>query len=264
MLPRVSLVKSDNAEYLLFSTGDLISNALFRSGKWADHLVQISKLILKDEVEPVVLDVGANLGAFMIPLARLIDSVGGKIIGFEPQRIVYYQLCGNIVLNRLENCHVFNQAVGHYDGLIDVPEVDYSRNGNVGAFSIESEFRQREGIEGSMRAQKHEVQILMLDTLKLEKSPALIKIDVEGYEANVLRGGLKFLRQHRYPPVLFEAWAGAWFEVRRKELFDLFVSMGYQIFPISGADYLAQHPERGVTLSFSRNENGHVNISRAG
>ena len=141
MLPRVSLVKSDDAEYLLFSTGDLISNALFRTGKWADHLIRISSLLLRDETEPLVLDIGANLGAFMIPLARIIDSVGGKLIGFEPQRIVYYQLFGNIVLNRPENCRVFNQAVGHYEGVIEIPEIDYSTNGNIGAFSIEKEYR---------------------------------------------------------------------------------------------------------------------------
>lgn len=263
MLPRVSLVKSNDAEYLLFSTGDLISNALFRTGKWADHLIRISSLLLRDETEPLVLDIGANLGAFMIPLARIIDSVGGKLIGFEPQRIVYYQLCGNIVLNRLENCRVFNQAVGHYEGVIEIPEIDYSTNGNIGAFSIEKEYRQREGIENSIRIQTCEVQMLTLDSLRLEKSPALIKIDVEGYEANVLRGGLDFFRRHEYPPVLFEAWAGEWFDKRRNELFDLFISMGYQIFSISGFDYLAQHSIRGAALSFTKVQDGRINISKS-
>jgi len=56
---------------------------------------------------------------------------------FEPQRIIYYQLCGNIVLNRLDNFRAFNQAVGDSDGDIEMPEINYENNVNIGAFSLE-------------------------------------------------------------------------------------------------------------------------------
>jgi hypothetical protein len=72
MLPRISKVECDDANYLLFSTSDVISNTLFKFGKWEDHLLKISKFILDGVDRPLVLDVGANLGAYSIPLAKAI------------------------------------------------------------------------------------------------------------------------------------------------------------------------------------------------
>ena len=56
---------------------------------------------------PLVLDIGANLGAYAIPVAKKIASARGVVYAYEPQRIVYYQLCGNIFLNSLDNVHAF-------------------------------------------------------------------------------------------------------------------------------------------------------------
>jgi FkbM family methyltransferase len=262
MLPRVNLIRGEGSDYLLFSTNDLISTSIYKTGKWADHLVRISSLLIDGLSEPLILDIGANLGAYMIPLAKILDKAGGEIIGFEPQRIVFYQLCGNIVLNRLENCQAFNMAIGDDEGFVEIPEIDYQSNGNVGAFSLQQEYRIREGVEGSMKSKTTKVEMKSLDSLNLSKSPALIKMDVEGYEINVIRGGSEFLKKHHFPPILFEAWTGAWFESRRKELFEEISRLGYRIDAIGGADYLAQHSQNPPSLSFSAKEGGGVHISR--
>lgn len=262
MLPRASQIRCEDADYLLFSTGDLISNILFRTGQWEHHLQVISSLFYGAVEKPLVLDVGANIGAYSIPIAKKIQSAGGAVFAFEPQRIVYYQLCGNVVINSLENYHAIHQAIGDYDGVVDIPEVDYSTNLNVGAFSLNEEFRKFHDIEESMKPQKSRVPMAKLDSLNLERSVSLIKIDVEGHEENVIRGGVKLLEQHGFPPIIFEAWDFDWYKNRKKRLLDLIESLGYRITPINTTDFVAQHANYPVQADFEIRDDGTFAMTR--
>ncbi|QXZ10878.1 FkbM family methyltransferase [Comamonas sp. Y33R10-2] len=243
MLPRVSRVEGQGADYLVFAGRDLISNELFRNGVWEAHMLSLARLFFQDQDAPLVLDIGANLGAFSIPIAKELQAIGGQVLAFEPQRIVYYQLCANIFINRLDNCVAMQQALGSERKIIDIPEVDYSINENIGAFSLQRNFREIHGIESAMKVQTHTVPMIRLDELDIHKSPCLIKIDVEGLEAEVLNGGRDFLRKHGYPPILFEAWNHAWFDQGREELMALMAELGYRVQRLAGIEYLAQHPQ---------------------
>ena len=136
MLPTVTLVPCKDLNFLLFDTNDLISANLKKIGVWEDGLVEISKFLLHSIPQPLVLDIGANLGAYCVPLAKEIASSGGLIFAYEPQRIVYYQLCGNIFVNSLDNIFAFNLALGDESGVVQIPENNYSICENIGAFSI--------------------------------------------------------------------------------------------------------------------------------
>jgi hypothetical protein len=57
MLPRISQVECNDANYLLFSTNDAISTALFKTGKWEEHLLKISKMFIHEIDAPLVIDV---------------------------------------------------------------------------------------------------------------------------------------------------------------------------------------------------------------
>jgi FkbM family methyltransferase len=241
MLPRVNMVRCDNADYLLFSSPDSISDTIYRAGTWAEPLIAMSRMFYADVASPLILDVGANLGGYCIPIAKEIAGAGGSVYAFEPQRIVFYQLCGNAFLNRLDNIHAFMMAIGEDDGMINIPDVDYGASTNIGAFSLD------ENIRNTLNAIKFvgqigdEVRISRLDSLTLPKSPCLIKIDVEGLELKVLRGGRKFLHDNRYPPILLEAWQLDWFVEQRLALFGFLHELGYTTFEI-GQDVVAQHP----------------------
>lgn len=262
MLPRISKVECDNADYLLFSTSDLISNTLFKTGKWEEHLLDITNFFISEIENPLILDIGANLGAYSIPLAKSLQNKGGKIIAFEPQRIVYYQLCANVILNRLENYYAINSAVGKSNGEIEMPEIDYEKNTNIGAFSIEKKYREFQGVEGSMKKFNTKVPLINLDSFDIEKSPALIKIDVEGYELEVLKGAVDFLDKSDYPPLLFEAWSFDWFKEERIELLTFAQKLGYEITTFGTDDYIAQHPKNPVKIEFTVNSDGIINMTK--
>ncbi|PUE59831.1 hypothetical protein B9Z44_09725 [Limnohabitans curvus] len=131
MLPRVNNIRTETGEFLLFSTEDYISRHLYAKGSWDPHLLTISRLIYKKLSTPVILDIGANLGAYSVPVAREIMETGGQIYAFEPQRIVYYQLCGNVVLNRLDNVFTYNVALGSTERQIEIPALDFEQSDNV-------------------------------------------------------------------------------------------------------------------------------------
>ena len=136
MLPIVNLIPCNDVNFLLFDTNDAISTFLKADGVWEESLLRLSKVLLLGIPQPLVLDIGANLGAYCVPLVKEIASRGGLIFAWEPQRIVYYQLCANIFVNSLDNIFAFNLALGDESGVVQIPENNYSICENIGAFSI--------------------------------------------------------------------------------------------------------------------------------
>ncbi|WP_066801713.1 FkbM family methyltransferase [Moraxella oblonga] len=163
MLPRINLIKGRDADFLLSVNDTIISQHIYQHGVWEDHILNVSKLFLADIKHPWVIDIGANLGAFTIPIAKHIAPYGGVVSSFEPQRVVYYQLCGNIFLNRLDNCYAYQYALGEQDKLIDIVEVDFNQASNVGAYSLKAEYTALENIH--LTKNKHPVQQIRLDNL---------------------------------------------------------------------------------------------------
>ena len=73
-----------------------------------------------------VIDGGANIGAFTIPLAKQVGSTG-HVYAFEAQRVLSQILHTNVVMNELFNVHVLNQALGANFGTVSVPIVRRSQ-----------------------------------------------------------------------------------------------------------------------------------------
>ncbi|MEO8557477.1 MAG: FkbM family methyltransferase [Rhodospirillales bacterium] len=136
----------------------------------------------------VVLDIGANIGVNVIPLAKRVGAQG-KIIAFEPQRIVHQMLCANLALNGLTNVVAHWAAVGAQAGTICVPPIDYNALGNFGGIAL----RDKQG---------EAVPIVTVDQLALDRC-RLIKIDVEGMELEVLQGAGQTIDRLR-PLLYFE------------------------------------------------------------
>ena len=264
MLPQVNIINCKDAKYMLFNTRDLISNKLYQEGVWDETSLTLSRFFIQNVDTPLLLDVGANLGAYSIPLARDIQDRGGLVYGFEPQRIVFYQLCGNVLLNRLENYFAFNYAIGAENSTIDLPAMNYEANTNVGVFSINQEMRSALGVEQyTSDLSSFSVSMITLDSLKVQKSPSLIKIDVEGYELNVLKGAVKFLEEHNYPALLFEAWNSLeWFAPQRIQLLKFIEDLGYKISLNIADEYVAQHPKNSVSIVFTTADNGVITMHR--
>lgn len=134
-----------------------------------------------------VVEVGANIGAHTVHLARLVGPKG-QVVAYEPQRIIFQLLCANLALNELNNVHTYRAAVGAAPGVVTLPPIDYGAEGNFGGVSMST------GTVGEP------VPVFSLDRLEVS-SLRLLKIDVEGMETGVIEGARQLIRRHH--PILY-------------------------------------------------------------
>ncbi|MBA3921778.1 MAG: FkbM family methyltransferase [Nostocaceae cyanobacterium] len=135
-----------------------------------------------------VLDIGANVGFFSLLLSRMV-GVEGKVIAFEPLPRNIDFINQHIKLNEIENLTIYPVAIGDKSGSIKFATSQYHEQGHVAE-------------NGDIS-----VSVMTLDELNnLVTRVSFVKIDVEGYEANVLRGGETFFQTNR--PIILLATHG--------------------------------------------------------
>jgi FkbM family methyltransferase len=222
-LPEIHLATDGDLNYALFKHNDIVSNGV-RSGGYEKELQSISSELLGDFIDGVVVDIGANLGSYTVPLAKQHPHL--QFEAFETQRIIYYQLCANTFLNRLSNVYAHNVGLSNEQRITSYVLPNYAEETNIGAFSIDFDTRLKD-YEVKSEGVTERMIIIPLDSMQYEKV-RLIKIDVEGHELQVLQGAEHTLRENNYPPIIFEAWTWK-FPEKRKALFNHLEGLGYTI-----------------------------------
>ena len=162
-----------------------IGRSLDVYGEWAEGEIDLLFQVL--EPGDVVVDVGANIGTHTVAFAKKVTDKG-VVIAYEPQRLAFQLLCGNVALNALTNVVCRHAAAGDKAGHVMVPALDPRVERNFGAVKVT-------GRESGER-----VEAMRIDDLGLQRCK-LIKVDVEGAETQVLAGARATIAKHR--PVLF-------------------------------------------------------------
>ena len=146
----------------------------------------------------VVLDVGANIGFYSIPLGRRLKQIGGTLYAFEPVESNYRRLSALVRANGLDTTvKSFKVALGDREGLVSLALE--SGDGAVTGNAVMS--------GASVPGRPSVVSpITTLDAFgeaeHIERCD-LAKVDIEGSEFAFLKGGERFLRAHR-PLILVE------------------------------------------------------------
>ena len=136
----------------------------------------------------VFVDVGANIGSYTI-LAGAV--VGARCIAFEPIPETYHHLTRNINLNGISAITVAeNIGIGSKDG-----ELRFS----AGLDTINHVLGVGEGYEGGVA-----VPVKTLDHALNDIHPAMVKIDVEGFETEVIQGALQILERGSLLAIIME------------------------------------------------------------
>ncbi|KEY57849.1 FkbM family methyltransferase [Serratia sp. DD3] len=239
----LSFYRVGDVNFLLTAGPDMINEHL-REGKiWEPATLQISQLLIEGIEKPVIVDIGANIGAYAVPMGKSILAQKGKLFAFEPQRQVFYQLCANLLNNNLSNCFAYQMAIGDVDGEIEVPVLDILTEKNLGALSLDANIRMQQNILSSTIEEYEQVKISTLDSLSLPKAN-LVKVDVEGLELEVFKGARKWLVESGHPAILFEVWGDYMKDMiaKRNRLMNLMTrNLGYEVI-LFGELCIAQHP----------------------
>lgn len=212
-----------------------IGRSLDVYGEYSEGEIELFRQLLRPG--DVGVDVGANIGALTVPMARLVQP-GGAIVAFEPQRAIFDILCNNLRLNGLANVQAFRRAVGRTPETIRVPLLDYQRPDNFGGVALG-------GSSGD------EVQLVTIDSLGLPRL-RLLKVDVEGMEHAVITGARGTIDRLK-PAIYVENDRAEHSRALISLLFDFGYRLWWHITPLFNPKNFFGHPRDifGEVVSFN-------------
>ena len=207
--PTVQLYETRAGRMLALRADRYITRSLELYGEYCPG----ERRLLEQLIRPgmTVVEVGANMGAHSVDMARACAP--GPFYAFEPQPRVFQILCANLALNDIANAYAHPIACGEAEGAAVVPLVDYARLGNFGALAL-----------APADAPGVKVRVRPIDGLGFPEL-GLLKIDVEGFEPQVLRGARQTIARCR-PLIYVENDRAA----QQQEVISLVAEMGYQLF----------------------------------
>jgi FkbM family methyltransferase len=163
-------------------TGDL---GLLGKSTLTPH--ELCFLMSLDLAGKTVIDVGSHIGIFTLYFSKAVGETG-KVISFEPNPETFAILCKNVEMNGLSNVSPVNLGLGEKRDTLLL--VYGEHNGAVGTMhkAIQEQLPNK---YWGIKLKTCTVQVHPLDEYILTNSlpdPDFVKIDVEGYEYNVLLG----------------------------------------------------------------------------
>jgi FkbM family methyltransferase len=154
--------------------------------------------ILRDTVKNkeagkfVFLDIGANIGSYSVSMMDICD----EIIAFEPHPFTAKRCKMNFLLNNFNELNVKQLALSD-----EVGKIHFSDYG--GSSTVNHILSDNSGIE---------VEVTTLDKFVIDNNFSIdkdyiIKVDVEGFEEQVFKGGKNFLTNYNINAVVFECFS---------------------------------------------------------
>ena len=193
-----------------------------------------------------MIDVGSYIGTASLMMSEVIDS-GCKIYAFEP---LYNKVTRmNIVNNGKEDViSLYECGLGEGEYQVNKPVVNVGSDGNYGGQAI-AVFHH--GYCEEVGGNGEKIDIRRLDSFGFD-NVSLIKIDVEGFELNVLAGAVETLRRNGFPTIIIEIWENdGWrgstkqlsdfYLGRKKEIIDFLENLGYVMTQVSYYDFVCVH-----------------------
>ena len=220
----IDLPNTTNHEEILFFPEKTVAQWILKDGIPERNLIRwFEETYIRPDKD--FIDIGAHVGTYSWICGRRARHTHA----FECNPKVFCYLAANIALHGLEDkITPHSCALGSQEALLDY----YTRSEDGGGNGI------KVLSEKDSHLPKQKVSVRTLDSFHFT-NVGCIKIDVEGFEKEVLLGSMETLKINNYPPILFECW-GEWKEsegvpsVRLKEeLFASIRSIGYRIVPMT-------------------------------
>ena len=207
---RLNLANDDGRQVFLFGANDL-------------RLMRLLEFLLHENDSFV--DVGANCGSLSLAAAGIVGR-GGYVLAFEPNHILASALQASISVSNVSDwTRVENVALGDCEGAqVLCHPVGFSGHARL------SSGAPRAVQEGSTT---QVVQVRTLDSFLKPGIPhgGVMKLDVEGYENAVFRGGERWVRDIQPRVIIFECKSPG--PLRNVPAVRFLDSLGYEFFVFS-------------------------------
>lgn len=209
------------------SLKSITTYALLEQEAWFEKEMEFLRCWLQPGMTAI--DIGAHLGVYSLPMARLVGPTG-QVFAYEPSSQTRAYLERSRALNDASALQIFPFALS-----------DSAREGRI-AFGFSSELNTLgEGGDGET------VRITSLDVEEDERgwmAPDFIKIDAEGEEERVIAGGRAFFARHS-PLVMMEVQMDGTFN---EQLRSLMPTLGYRVYRQLGGAAILVPDNPGQTL----------------
>lgn len=208
----------NNCKMKILPDDDGISSELIIYGI---HEPLTTKLIL-DEIKKdmTVLDIGSNIGYYAILESKLVGP-SGKVFSIEPSPKNFELLEENLKLQKMNNFQLFNLAIGSKNEKLEFV---------ISGKSNWSKIKEKNDIIGK-NDKIITVLVKPLDLFceeNLLEKIDLIRMDVEGYEENIIAGGKETLRKFK-PTLMIEIHKMYLGKERTKKILNELYELGYEI-----------------------------------
>jgi FkbM family methyltransferase len=195
---------------------------ILSTGTYEDEIGKLIKISLN--TGDIALDIGANIGLQSLRMS-LSSGLNGKVYAFEPLEYLQEKFMKNLELNKAVNVRLFPFALSDKES-----ETDFKINKNSwnqGTFSLSN----NSGTDLQRIIVKVADEIPEIQSLE---KLALIKIDVEGFEHQVLKGLKQTLQKHK-PRIIFEYDSDYWTNSGQNILdcFNFLTSLNYMVYQIN-------------------------------
>jgi FkbM family methyltransferase len=166
-----------------------------------------------------VIDVGANIGLMTSLLSHRVGP-SGHVYAFEPHPVLFKTLRQNSQHWQRPHVQLLNCAASNRTGTRRLHEPRFfAQNAGTAAFT-----------RSPGRHRTFEVSTVRLDDALPDADYAMLKIDVEGHEHEVLAGSIRSLSRRRIPNIVFESTARY-----PGPAHQLLLELGYNIYAITAA-----------------------------
>ena len=195
-IKKIKLYKTKTGNYYLpqFALKDLIRNEIIDNKIFDRKVYETAIKFVKDDT--IVLDIGANFGQLSILLSKCKKDV--EVYSFEASKYIFEILKKNVQINNA-NVKLFHNLVGNEtEQELFIKKLNISKFNTYGSNMIEkTELRN----ENSLNIEK--INSIKIDDIFFNKKISFMKIDVQGYDLEVLKGSKKTIIKQQMP-IIFE------------------------------------------------------------
>jgi FkbM family methyltransferase len=179
------LSQTDAYELVFFypESDPFIGPCHLKHGEFSRSLLDFLIAMVPTYGPSTFIDVGANLGTICLPFAK--SQPEWRTLAIEAHGGLASLLHTNVMINKLGNVDVLHAAAGPTREIIDFPATPLTLNMNFGGIHI-----------GDMLSPKAATVMLSLDEIA-PSNTALVKIDVEAFEPQVLRGAQRLVGEQK-------------------------------------------------------------------
>jgi FkbM family methyltransferase len=216
----------ENIKYSL-NLSEGIDLSIFLFGNFQNYITKLENYNLPQNI--VVFDIGANIGSVTLKLASTYKN--SMIYAFEPTNYAYEKLLTNIALNPFLRERIKPQKLY----LSNQPE-DKKNFKIYSSWKVDDLKRDTHPIHGGIKQEAAQIETTTVDIFVMENhinQIDFIKIDTDGHELAILKGGEKSINKFR-PIIIFEIGQYLLNEnaIKFEEYYSFFVKNNYELFDL--------------------------------